>query len=527
MTGHAGPPFRRLLVANRGEIAVRIMRTCRALGVETVAIYSDADVGALHVRHADEAVRIGPAPAVESYLCIDRIVEAALRTGAQAIHPGYGFLSEQADFGAAIEAAGLTFVGPSPGTLAALGDKLAARRSARRVGVPIVPGMLEPLRGDEAAPTQILEREGVALGYPLLVKAAAGGGGRGMRRVDAPADLTAAVSAAAREAEQAFGDGSVYLERLVEGGRHIEVQLLGDVHGDVVALGERDCSTQRRHQKLVEEAPAPGLGRSQREELAALALRVAREVGLRSAATAEFLRAPDGSTFFLEVNARLQVEHGVTELVTGLDLVAEQLRIAAGEPLSPAVRTAAELVLEPQRHALELRISAEDPGDAFRPVPGRLTRWREPSARPGLRVDSGVEEGWRVPPDYDALLAKVLVVADDRDAALALARRAVADLEAGGLQTTQPFHTWLLDHPAFRDADLRTDLVDRDWEPEGTRMAAAQRGAEAVALHVWSGLDGVPATAGPHGWPPETVPGDDAAASWRMAGLRAATERWP
>jgi acetyl/propionyl-CoA carboxylase alpha subunit len=519
------PPFRRLLVANRGEIAVRIMRTCRALGIETVAVYSDADREAPHVRFADEAAWIGPAPAAESYLRIERIIESALQAGAEAVHPGYGFLSEQTDFGAAVEAAGLAFVGPTPETLATLGDKLAARRSARRAGVPIVPGMLEPLTADLASSAEELAKAASAVGFPLLIKAAAGGGGRGMRRVDSSADLPDAVATASREAGQAFGDGSVYLERLIDGGRHIEVQLLGDGHGDIVALGERDCSTQRRHQKLVEEAPAPGLDRSRRGELAGMAVRVAQDVGLRSAATAEFLCAPDGSAYFLEVNARLQVEHGVTELVTGLDLVAEQLAIAAGGPLSATVQAAALMVLEPRGHAIELRISAEDPGRDFQPVPGRLTRWHEPSG-PGVRVDSGVEEGWRVPPDYDALLAKILVTADDRDGALAVARRAVDEFEVGGVQTTLPFHAWLLGHDAFREGRLRTDLVERDWNPEGIRAVAARRAAEAVARHVWAGSDVAPILTEPQGWPPDDVQIVDPAASWRDAGRRLATERW-
>jgi acetyl/propionyl-CoA carboxylase alpha subunit len=494
--------------------------------VETVAVYSDADRGAQHVRLADKAVWIGAAPAADSYLRIERIVEAALQSGGEAVHPGYGFLPEQAAFGAAVKAAGLVFVGPAPETLATLGDKLAARRSARRAGVPIVPGMLEPIATDSLASAEELAKAASEVGFPLLIKAAAGGGGRGMRRVDAHGDLLAALAAAAREAEQAFGDGSVYLERLVEGGRHIEVQLLGDSQGDIVALGERDCSTQRRHQKLVEEAPAPGLEAAQREDLAAMAVRVARDVGLRSAATAEFLYAPDGSAYFLEVNARLQVEHGVTELVTGLDLVAEQIRIAAGAPLSSAVRAAARTVLRPRSHAIELRISAEDPGRDFLPVPGRLTRWHEPSG-PGIRIDSGVDEGWLIPPDYDALLAKVLVTADDRDGALALARHAIAAMDVGGVQTTLPFHAWLLDHAAFREARLRTDLVERDWEPRELRLRAARRAAEAVARHVWADRDGSPVRTGPQGWPPDEEPKLDAAAAWRNAGRRLATERRP
>jgi acetyl/propionyl-CoA carboxylase alpha subunit len=480
----AHPPFERVLVANRGEIAVRIFRTCRELGIETVAVYSDADIGALHVRLADQAVRLGPAPAAQSYLRADAIVEAALRIGATAIHPGYGFLSEQAAFGAAVESAGLAFVGPAPETLASLGDKLEARQSATGAGVPIVPGMFEPLPVDDEGALGEIGALAADIGFPLLIKAAAGGGGRGMRRVDDASQLAEAVTAAARESQQAFGDGAVYLERLVEGGRHIEVQLLGDSHGLVVALGERDCSTQRRHQKLVEEAPAPGLSREQREVLHGLAVKVARSVGLRNAATAEFLYAPDGSFYFLEVNARLQVEHGVTELVTGLDLVREQLFIAAGEPLSAAVLAAAERAATPDRHAIELRISAEDPAREFAPAPGLVTRWREPGG-PGVRNDSGIEQGWRVPGDYDPMLAKVLAVAPDRDAALARARRAVAEFETGGVQSTLPFHAWLLEHPEFTEGRLRTDMVARDWAPGPLRAAAAERAAAAVARYVW------------------------------------------
>jgi acetyl-CoA carboxylase biotin carboxylase subunit len=504
-------PFERVLVANRGEIAVRIVRTCRELGIETVAVYSDADAGALHVRLADQAVRLGPAPAPESYLRGDLIIEAARQSGAGAIHPGYGFLSEQASFGAAVEAAGLTFVGPAPETLASLGDKLEARQSAIDAGVPIVPGMFDPLPVGDAEAVAEIEHAAEDIGYPLLIKAAAGGGGRGMRRVDDPAELADAITAAARESEQAFGDGSVYLEHLVEGARHIEVQLLGDSHGHIVALGERDCSTQRRHQKLVEEAPAPGLTREQRESLHELAVKVATSVGLRNAATAEFLYASDGSFYFLEVNARLQVEHGVTELVSGLDLVREQLFIAAGVPLSDAVIAAAERAAAPDRHAIELRISAEDPARDFAPVPGLVTRWREPGG-PGVRNDSGIEQGWRVPGDYDPMLAKVLAVAPDRAAALARASRAVDEFETGGVQTTLPFHAWLLRHPEFTEARLRTDMVERDWTPEPVRADAAERAAMAVAQHVWAtagaSTSGAPAaTARParptSGWKPE------------------------
>ena len=325
-----GPPFGRILVANRGEIAVRIIRASHELGMEAVAVYSDADADAQHVRMADVAVRLGPAPPSESYLRIDAIVEAARATGAEAIHPGYGFLSERAAFARAVEEAGLVFVGPSAAVIEALGDKIQARRLARSVGVEGVPGTIDPVSVDrpDALPAILAEAE--RIGFPLLVKAAAGGGGRGMRRVATPAELPAALAAGSAEAASAFGDGSVFLEREIRPARHIEVQLLGDATGRIVAIGERDCSLQRRHQKLVEEAPAPGLTADERRHLHDLAVRVASAAGLRNAATAEFLRAPDGAFYFLEVNTRLQVEHGVSELVAGVDIVQEQFRLAAG-----------------------------------------------------------------------------------------------------------------------------------------------------------------------------------------------------
>jgi acetyl-CoA carboxylase, biotin carboxylase subunit len=476
-----GPrPFRRVLVANRGEIALRILRACRELGVDTVAVYSDADRRARHVRAADQAVWIGPAPAAESYLCGERIVAAALETGAEAIHPGYGFLSEQAPFAEACVAAGLTFVGPEARTLAGLGDKLAARRAAAAVGVPVVPGTLEPVRGGDAEALAALTEAAERIGWPLLVKAAAGGGGRGMRRVDRPADLADALSVASHEAAAAFGDGTVYLERLIEGARHVEVQLLGDASGQVVAIGERDCSIQRRHQKLVEEAPAPGLDAERRSSLHGHAVEVAKAVGLRNAATAEFLMEPNGSFWFLEVNARLQVEHGVTELTTGLDLVREQLWIAAGRPLSAAVLAAAASAVRPAGHAIEVRLSAEDPALAFAPTPGTVTAWREPGG-PGVRVDTWIEPGTRIGSDYDPLLAKILVVAEDRPAAVARLRRALDELEVGGLQTTLPFDRWLLEQPSFLAAELATDFVDRYWVP-GPIQAAAARAAALLAV---------------------------------------------
>ncbi len=476
--------FSRVLVANRGEIALRVIRACRELGIESVAVYSDADAGALHVRLADRAVHIGPAPAVDSYLRIDRILDAAERMDCDALHPGYGFLSEQPDIAEACEAAGITFIGPSREALAELGDKLAARKRAVDAGVPVVPGIFWPIvlsgERDEAE----LREQADRIGYPVLIKAAAGGGGRGMRRVNARDELIEAVHGAAREAAAAFGDGSVYLERYVESARHVEVQLLGDGEGRVIALGERDCSIQRRHQKLVEEAPAPGLTTEQRRELHELGVRVVRTVGLRNAATAEFLLTPGGEFWFLEVNARLQVEHGVTELVSELDIVHEQIAIAAGRPLSARALSAAARAAEPVRHAIEVRLSAEDPANSFAPGPGRLTRWRPPSG-PGVRVDSGVEEGSDIPGDYDSMFAKLMVVAPDRTAALSRMRRALDETEIAGVQSTLPFHRWIIEQPDFTDesgAGLSTDLVARTWEPAPLVAAAALRAAELTAL---------------------------------------------
>jgi acetyl/propionyl-CoA carboxylase alpha subunit len=513
------PPFGRLLIANRGEIAVRIIRSCRELGIESVAVYSDADVDSLHVRLADHSRRIGPAPAAESYLKVDAIIEAAKSSGAQAIHPGYGFLSEQPALAEACARAGIAFVGPGVETLAQLGDKIAARQRAAAAGVPVVPGTFEPISAVTAADLERVANEARRIGFPILVKAAAGGGGRGMRRVDELNMLQEAVTSASREAAAAFGDGAVYLERYVERARHVEVQLIGDATGHIVALGERDCSVQRRHQKLVEEAPAPGLSADQRRVLHGLGVTVAATVGLHNAATAEFLLTEDGEFWFLEVNARLQVEHGVTELVADLDLVHEQISIASGQPLSPAVIAAAEAAAAPARHAIEVRISAEDPAHDFAPSPGTIAHWRVP-AGPGVRVDAGVEEGSVVPAAYDPLIAKLMVAAADRPSALARLDRALAELEIGGVQTTQPFHAWLLRQDDFAAATgLATDLVQRLWSPAEEISRAALRAAElagrAAAREASGQLSG----------PPRTTDGD--AFDWWSAGIAEATGNAP
>jgi acetyl/propionyl-CoA carboxylase alpha subunit len=541
-------PFRRLLIANRGEIAVRIIRACRELGVETVAIYSDADAAAAHVRMADLAVRVGPPAPTESYLRIDAVIQAAIDTGAEAIHPGYGFLAERAAFARAAEDAGITFVGPSSATIDALGDKLHARRTARAVGVPAVPGTLEPAPIERPDQLSGIIAEAERIGFPVMVKAAAGGGGRGMRRVTRAQDLPAALVAGSHEALSAFGDGSVYLEREISPARHIEVQLLGDVTGRVIAIGERDCSLQRRHQKLVEEAPAPGLTPERRRELHALAVRVATAAGLRNAATAEFLMAPDGAFYFLEVNTRLQVEHGVTELVSGLDIVREQLFLAAGRPLSSAAVRASEQAAQPAGHAIEVRISAEDPGREFAPTPGRIGRWRM-AAGPGVRVDTAIEAGDRVPAEYDNLIAKLMVHAGDRDAAIDRLRRALEETEVSGIQTTLPFHQFVARDPSFRAGDISTGWVGEHWDgaagwAEAARLAqlaagiaVLQDGAAPIGHPTPGSSLGDPGAAGRPATGPATGPGIGpgpgsatgplADGRWHSVGLEDAVDRWP
>jgi acetyl/propionyl-CoA carboxylase alpha subunit len=502
---------------------MRIIRACHELGMEAVAVYSDADAAAAHVRAADLAVRLGPAAAADSYLRANAIVAAAVASGAQAVHPGYGFLAERASFAEAVEAAGLVFVGPDHRAIAALGDKLAARRLAADAGVPVVPGSLEPVRVDRPDRLDEIAADAARIGFPLLVKAAAGGGGRGMRRVGRVEDLPAALAGGAAEAASAFGDGTVYFEREVLPARHIEVQLLGDRAGTVVALGERDCSLQRRHQKLVEESPAPGLTAEERRDLHAMAVRVASAAGLHNAATAEFLRDPGGGFWFLEVNTRLQVEHGVTELVTGLDLVAEQFFLAAGRPLSDQALEAAARAAIPASHAIEVRLSAEDPARGFAPTPGRVTRWVMPGG-PGVRVDTAIEAGERVPPDYDPLVAKVMAHAADRPAAIARLRRALDEIEIGGIQTTLPFDRFVVRHPAFVEGDLSTGWVDEHWDGPADRASAVRVALLAAGLAALEGPD-PGATAG-LALPASGVSADGRSA-WRFDGREAALDRWP
>jgi acetyl-CoA carboxylase biotin carboxylase subunit len=444
--------FQRILVANRGEIALRIIRACRDLDLEVVAVYSEADRGAPYLALADEAICIGPAAAADSYLNIARLIAAAEVAGVQAIHPGYGFLSENGHFAEVCRECNFEFIGPPPEAMERLGNKNQARKLAQSAGVPVVPGS-EGLIEDE--PTALTLAEGI--GYPVLIKAAAGGGGRGMRVARDAGALRSGLTSARQEAEKAFKDGSVYLEKYIEQPRHVEVQLLGDRHGTVVHLWERDCSLQRRHQKLVEESPAPNLPPEVRKAMCESAVRLARAAGYYSAGTCEFLVDRRYNYYFIEVNARIQVEHPVTELVTGLDLVKEQIRIAAGEPL--AFR---QEEVEHRGCAIECRINAEDPAHNFRPSPGVITRWQPPGG-PGVRLDSHVVAGYRVPPNYDSLVAKLLVYRATREEALATMRRALGEFVVEGIHTTIPLHREIFRHPAFITGQVDTTLIERSF----------------------------------------------------------------
>ncbi len=449
--------FYKVLIANRGEIACRIIRSAQDLGYATVAVFSDADADAPHVHLADQAVRIGPALAAESYLSIDALLDAARKTGADAVHPGYGFLSENADFAQACLDAGLVFIGPPPAAMRAMGDKAQAKRSMLAAGVPCAPGYLGDAQDDAT-----LTAEAGRLGFPLLVKAVAGGGGRGMRRVDALPELAAALESARREAHNAFGDGTLMLERLIERGRHIEVQVFADAHGHVVHMGERDCTAQRRRQKVIEEAPSPVVAADLRDALGRDAVAAARAVGYCGAGTVEFMLDTEGRHYFLEMNTRLQVEHPVTELVTGLDLVAWQLRVAAGEPLPLA-----QADIRHSGHAIEVRLYAEDPYAGFTPQTGTVLHWRPPQPLPvGVRLDSGIAEGSTVSPWYDPLLAKVIAHGRDRDEAIRRLRAALARMPLLGLRHNGGFLRDLLDHPAFREARMHTAMLDQ-WLSDG------------------------------------------------------------
>lgn len=465
------PPFSKVLVANRGEIAIRVFRTLRELGIGTVAVYSEADRAALHVEYADEAFLIGPPPAAESYLKIERILETAARSGAEAIHPGYGFLAENAGFARACGDAGITWIGPPPEAIEAMGSKVEARERMKAAGVPIIPGTTEPVETAEDALSLAEE-----IGYPLAIKAAAGGGGKGLKVARSPDEVDRAYSAARREGEAYFADPTVYVERFLEDPRHVEVQVLADAHGNVVHLGERDCTIQRRHQKLIEETPSPAVSEELRQRIGGIAVEAARAVGYRSAGTIEGLLSREGEYFFLEMNTRIQVEHPVTELVTGFDLVREQVLIAAGEPLSFGQHE-----VRFDGHAIECRINAEDVAAGFLPSPGTITAYREP-AGPGVRVDSGVDEGSEVSGTYDPLIAKVIVHGHDREHARRRMLRALEEYVVEGPKTLIGFHRALLSHPCFVDGETCFGLVESELlarqaeELEPAQVAAGANG---------------------------------------------------
>jgi acetyl-CoA carboxylase biotin carboxylase subunit len=501
--------FKKILIANRGEIAVRVMRACREMGIRTVAVYSDVDRASLHVRYADEAFLIGPAPSTASYLRIDRIIDAAQRSGAGAIHPGYGFLAENPDFARACEEAGIVFIGPPVAAMELMGSKTTSRHALMRAGLPVVPGTDRNLESFAE-----VERVAGEIGFPVMLKASAGGGGKGLRLVQAAGELESAYRTARSEAQNAFNDPSVYLEKYIEHPRHVEIQILGDGHGKLLYLGERECSLQRRHQKVMEECPSPAVDEDLRRRMGETAVRVGKLAGYWNAGTVEFLLDQNRNFYFLEMNTRLQVEHPVTELVVGIDLVKEQLRIAAGEHLGwnqEDVRL--------RGVAIECRIYAEDPANNFFPSPGLISRLQVP-AGPGVRRDSGVYEGWRVPLEYDPLLSKLAVWATDRHEAIARLQRALAEYEILGLQTNIPFFRRILEQPDFVAGRLDTGFIDRALAAglmsEEPPSAAEERVALlAAALHVEGRRNSHPAPAAPAG------------SAWKRAGREALLNAWP
>ena len=464
--------FQKILIANRGEIAVRIIRACRELGVQTVAVYSEADRSALHVRLADEAYPIGPAPARESYLRGDRLIDVARKSGAGAIHPGYGFLAEREDFARAVEDAGLSFIGPRPSAIAAMGDKAVARATVAAAGIPVVPGT----EGEGNLSDDDIIRIAPTIGFPLLIKATAGGGGKGMREVMSADELPGLLQAARREAEAAFGDGNVYLEKLVTNARHIEFQIMADSHGNVIHLGERECSLQRRHQKLLEEAPSPFLDAEMRRQMGDLACTAARAVDYLNAGTIEFLVDPDGAFYFLEMNTRLQVEHPVTELITGVDIVKEQLRIARGRKLR---YTQDDIHIN--GWAIECRINAEDPYNHFMPSTGRLALIIPPSG-PGVRVDTGVYPGFEISPYYDSMISKLLVWGETRGEAVLRMRRALEEYKILGVKTNIPFHQTLMDSTRFMAGQFDTRFIEERFSMEDAEEGRARQPMIAAIL---------------------------------------------
>src|SRR5215472_2755028 len=507
--------FKKILIANRGEIAVRVIRACHEMGIAAVAVYSDVDRASLHVRKADEAYHIGPPPASESYLNIPKILDVAKRSGADAIHPGYGFLSENPKFAQACADAGVKFIGPTAAAMNALGSKTKARQAMEKAGLPVVPGTTRGLESIDQA-REVAER----IGYPVMLKAAAGGGGKGMRLVHNPADLKSALEGARSEAERAFGDGEVYIEKAIINPRHIEVQVLADEHGHTLYLGERECSLQRRHQKVVEEAPSPIVDPDMRRRMGEVAVRVAQAAGYSNAGTVEFLVDPEKNFYFLEMNTRLQVEHPVTELVTGLDLVHLQIHIANGEPL-PFRQDDVHI----RGHAIECRIYAEDPDNNYFPSPGKITLLLLPSG-PGIRRDSGMYEGWTVPMEYDPLLAKLIGYGTDREQAIGRLTRALDEYFVGGIKTNISLFRRILNHPDFHAAKIDTGFLDRllkqkdqqldsQAEAEASEVAVIAAGMFATLGSSAAGAGERAATDGPSNRVEE-------ASNWRTAARREA-----
>ena len=463
----------KILIANRGEIAIRVMRACHDAGIRSVAVYSDCDKTAYHVRLADEAYHVGPSPSVESYLKQGKIIEIARQADVKAIHPGYGFLAENAEFARLCEKNGIIFIGPKSETIALLGDKLAARQMATKAGLPVVPGA-----EFDNTDMKIVAEKAAEIGYPVLIKAAAGGGGKGMRIVRSESDLTESLESAIREAGSAFGDGRVYLEKYLEKPRHIEIQILTDSHGNAVYLGERECSIQRRHQKVIEESPSPIVSQELRKRMGEAAVNIARESGYLGAGTVEFLVDQDMNFYFLEVNTRLQVEHPVTEMVTGIDLVREQIRIAEGRPM-----TISQEEISSRGHAIECRVYAEDPHQDFMPSTGRITEYREPSG-PGIRVDSGVVAGSEIPMFYDPIISKLIVWGRDRKEAIERMLRALSEYRISGVHTTVGFGCSVMRSPRFHMGDYATDFIDVEFPERIFECAEADQGEKAAIAAV-------------------------------------------
>ncbi|MBK6622878.1 MAG: acetyl-CoA carboxylase biotin carboxylase subunit [Saprospirales bacterium] len=463
--------MKKILIANRGEIALRVIRTARKMGIATVAVYSEADRQALHVRQADEAICIGPAPSIQSYLNKDRILEAAKKTGADAIHPGYGFLSENATFAKAVQKAGLTFIGPNPDSIKLMGSKLAAKEAVKKYNIPLVPGLDQAI-DDPVRAVELAHQ----IGFPILIKASAGGGGKGMRIVENEAELASQMERAISEAKSAFGDGSVFIEKYVTKPRHIEIQVLADSHGNTLSLFERECSIQRRHQKVVEEAPSAILTPAIRKAMGEAAVLVARSCNYLGAGTVEFLVDENLNFYFLEMNTRLQVEHPVTELITGLDLVEQQIRIARGEALAFG-----QDELRLQGHAVELRVYAEDPFHQFLPSIGRISTYEKPEG-PGIRLDDGYEAGMEIPIYYDPLIAKLIAYGPTRDVAISRLHKAIEEYKIEGIATTLPFGKFVMEHPAFRSGNFDTGFVNRYFTPEALAAQRAEEGEIAAFI---------------------------------------------